>query len=71
MQVLWELRGFPAASLAGNNQKSAAFNRLNQPGFVLIDRQLFGLVFGVPSRWFGHNRQLFIDKYQFKELDRN
>lgn len=44
MQVLWKLGGFPAASLAGDNQESAVFDGLNQAGFVLKDGQLYGLV---------------------------
>lgn len=50
MQILWELCGFPAASLTGDNQKRAVFDGLDQLCFVPIDGQLFGLVFfGVPS----------------------
>lgn len=59
MKVLRELRGFPAAGLTGDSQKSAVFDGQNQFVFVPIDGQLFGLVFfRVQPRRLGHNWQL-------------
>lgn len=42
MEILWELCSLPAASLTGNKEESALSDSLNQLGFVLIDRQVFG-----------------------------
>lgn len=42
MEILWELCSLPAASLTGDKEESALSDSLNQLGFVLIDRQVFG-----------------------------
>lgn len=38
MEILWKLRGFPAAGLAGDQQESAVFDRPDQLGFVPVNR---------------------------------